>query len=163
MAMENPYRQFEEDSADQTNQTTHHVYFQQTNNIHQDGKHVRLRAIETESEFFLKTMNVTALRWLAWIQTGAAVTVFVSQILLYSVVGKGNYFKPVDYSAMGIWAPLMFFLIASGLTWMATKHPSGCNIGDGDGLPNYNSTTRRDTCVPGSHIFDDAWAIQLFQ
>lgn len=105
--MEHPYRPFDEDtdyiaagaqksSQNAKNMTSSTITaVSQTDNNPQDltlafgdhstatstiGNKVRLRAIESESEYFLKLMNVTVLRWFALIQAIATGIIFLSQV-----------------------------------------------------------------------------------
>jgi len=98
------------------------------------NKHiVRLRTVETEADFFLKLLHVTSIRRLLWVQKAMTLVVFLSQVLLYAVVPP-SYYMVVDYVGIGIWAPLLFFSVACGLSVIAIKRPSGCLIGSALGF-----------------------------
>lgn len=73
--MDNPYERFKEDA----------IGFQDSASPGGDpGKEkpqrLRLRAIETESEFFLKLLNVSAIRWLALVEACASAIIVLSQV-----------------------------------------------------------------------------------
>ncbi|ODN01946.1 hypothetical protein Ocin01_04747 [Orchesella cincta] len=91
-------------------------------------KRVRLRAVETEREYFLNLMNVDLFRKLVSVQSGASIVIVLCQIVLYAIVTRQTY-KVVDYVGIGLWGPLLFFSIACWLTWFTTRAPSGCLVG----------------------------------
>ncbi len=52
----------------------------QNNLIGSGGGKVRLRAVETEAQFFLKFLNVTILRWLILVQIVSSVLIVLFQV-----------------------------------------------------------------------------------
>ncbi|XP_021945538.1 uncharacterized protein LOC110843805 [Folsomia candida] len=94
---------------------------------------LRLRALETETEYFLRLLNVTTIKRLLWAQMTACCVILVTQVLLYAIASNG-YFKVVDYTGIGIWAPLFIFSVGSGLALMAVKSPAGCILGTAMGF-----------------------------
>ena len=78
------YRPFQEEEPEVENPTSNPLTSTALNNypVSSDGTKVRLRAVETEAEFFLKFLNVTTLRWLIWIQTISSALIILFQVIL---------------------------------------------------------------------------------
>jgi len=76
------YKQFQEEDPDIDIQRTgsHSASTTLNNYPVSDGTKVRLRAVETEAEFFLKFLNVTILRWLILIQTVSSGLIMFFQV-----------------------------------------------------------------------------------
>ncbi|CAL8142835.1 unnamed protein product [Orchesella dallaii] len=91
-------------------------------------KRIRLRAVETEREYYLNLMNLDLFRKLLSVQSGGSIIIVLCQIVLYAIVTRQSY-KAVDYAGVGLWGPLLFFSTACWLTWMTTRAPSGCIVG----------------------------------